>query len=316
MNDTSASLYAAWYEALPAFFRGMMPPGIVPLPAGPAADAATGLAPPIDQVGKALGVMSAGLAQLYQSYLPFLTQGGVSADAFKAILDAGNASLARLRDAAAQTAASLPELMAAPAYGSFPFWNPWMSAWMPVQHDAEASQLLQLGMERVFGGLGDAFGLRPVRELEAAGREIAAAAAARQRAQAEYLALWAEAWNQGTQRMLRELVAMGGRGERVESMLALIRLWAKNVDAAVHEAMQSERGLALTAEVTRAATSYRLHLQKAVALASESMHLPTQADVDEAYREIQELKRELRRLKKALPAAGQKKLRRLRESDA
>jgi hypothetical protein len=167
-------------------------------------------------------------------------------------------------------------------------------------------------MERAFGGLGDAFGLRPVHELEAAWREIAAAAVARQRSQAEYLALWAAAWSEGTQRMVRDLAAMGGRGERVESMLALIRLWATSVDAAVHEAMQSERGLALTAEVIRAATSYRQHVQKAVARASESMHLPTQADVDEAYREIQELKREIRRLKKALPVAQQRKLREAR----
>jgi hypothetical protein len=312
MFDTADSLYAAWYEALPAFFRGMMPPGSVPPPARQPSEPSPDLSYPTHQVGKALEIMSAGLAQLYQAYVPLLAQGGLNADVFKAIVAAANEAHKQMQDVAARASVSQPDIAAAPALG---FWNPWWSAWTPARADRAAPNVLQLGMERAFGGLGDAFGLRPARELEAAWREIAAAAAAKQRSQAEYLALWAEAWGEGTRRMLRDLAAMAGRGERVESMLALIRLWATSVDAAVHEAMQSERGLALTAELTRAATGYRRHLQKAVALASESMHLPTQADVDEAYREIQELKRELRRLKKALPVAEQHKLRQARESE-
>jgi hypothetical protein len=315
MLNTADSLYAAWYQALPAFFRGMMPPGNAPSEGEPA-EAPAGLPYPANPLGKALEILGAGLTQLYQSYLPLLAQGGLNADAFKVIVDASNDARERLLDAAARSPDSLPEIAPPAAFASFPLWHAWHTAWTPGAAPSEASNLLQLGMERAFGGLGDAFGLRPARELEAAWREIGAAAAAKQRTQAEYLALWAEAWGEGTQRMLRELSAMAGRGERVESMLALIRLWATSVDAAVHEALQSERGVALTAAVTRAATSYRHHLQKAVALASESMHLPTQADIDEAYREIQELKRELRRLKKALPPAQQRKLRQARESES
>lgn len=316
MPDTANSLYAAWYEALPVFFRSMMPPGWVASSAPEPTALPPGLSSPADQVGKALEIMSAGLTQLYQSYLPLLGPGTLNAEAFKAVLDAGSEASSRLREAASRTSAALPGMPSAPMLGAFPLWNAWWSAWAPARTDAAVSDPLQVGMERVFGGLGDAFGLRPARELDAAWREIAAAAAGKQRVQAEYLALWAEAWRDGTQRMLRDLAAMAERGERVESMLALTRLWAKGVDGAVHEAMQSERGLALTAEVMRAATSYRRHVQKAVALASESMDLPTRADVDEAYREIQELKREVRRLRKALPAAEQRKLRRARASDA
>ena len=109
---------------------------------------------------------------------------------------------------------------------------------------------------------------------------------------------------------------MGARGEPVESLLVLIRLWANAVDAPMHATMQSERGLAVTAKAVRAATEHRQRLQKAVALASEALHVPTRADVDEAYREIQELKRELRRLKKALPPSVLKKLTPARESEA
>ena len=187
---------------------------------------------------------------------------------------------------------------------------------MPGAHpQAAGTGQLQHGIERTFGGLGDAFGLGPLRELEQAWREMLIASAAKQRAQVEYLALVAQAWNKGTLGLLQELQAMGARGERVESLLAFIRLWAKSVDAPLHETMQEARGLEVTAKVIRAASQHREQLQKTIGLASEALHVPTRKDMDDAFREIQELKRELRRLKKALPATAQKKLTQSRESD-
>jgi hypothetical protein len=46
------------------------------------------------------------------------------------------------------------------------------------------------------------------------------------------------------------------------------------------------------------------------------LRVGTCKDMDDAFREIQELKRELRRLKQALPAATQKKLLPNQEADA
>jgi hypothetical protein len=51
--------------------------------------------------------------------------------------------------------------------------------------------------------------------------------------------------------------------------------------------------------VIRAASLHREQVQKTVALASTALHVPTRAEMDSAFKEIQELKRELRRLKKA-----------------
>ena len=169
---------------------------------------------------------------------------------------------------------------------------------------ALASNPLATGMERTFGALADAFGLGPGRELATVWAELIAAATARQAAQAEYLLTVAEAWRKGTEQLMVDLAAMGRRGERAESMLALLRLWAKVVDAALHDAMQSEQGLQATARVVRAATRQRQQLQRVAGLVGDCLHIATRADVDEAYREIQELKRELRKLKKSAPAAA------------
>jgi class III poly(R)-hydroxyalkanoic acid synthase PhaE subunit len=196
-------------------------------------------------------------------------------------------------------------------------WTSLFSGHVPgEQGKPVGANQLQLGIERTFGGLGEAFGLGPMRELQQAWREMLTAGIAKQRSQAEYLAIAVQAWVEGTQGLLQELQAMGARGERVESLLAFIRLWAKAIDGPMHDAMQNGRGLQATAKLIGASTQYRQQLQKAIGLASEAMYVPTRADMDNAFREIQELKRELRRLKKALPPAAQKRIVQAREQTA
>jgi hypothetical protein len=281
MTDSPTSLYAAWLDALPDLFRAMVPA------AGPAGtqplagddDQGDSMAYPADQIANALGMLDGILTQLYQGYLPLLAKGGLTAEPLYALALASTDAMNRL------LAGMTNPLAAMPATGQ-----------------------LQLGIERTFGGLAEAFGLGPMRELKQAWKEMAVASAAKQRAQVEYVALVAQAFGAGTQGLVRELQAMGARGERVESLLAFIRLWAKAVDAPLHETMQGAAGLEITAKVIRASTQHRQQLQKAIGLASVALHVPTRTDMDEAFREIQELKRELRRLKRALPASAQKKL--------
>ena len=307
MNDSASSLYSAWFDALPAFFRSMTPmQGFGFVPPAIAATAASSMPFPADQVTQALNMTSGLLGQLYQSYVPMLTQGGFGADAMKALSNAATDAQQKLQQMLQLPAGGWPDMQLLGGLGQAQpaqAWNTLMGS-----SGGDASRLLQLGMQRTFGGLSDAFGLRPARELDEAFREMATASVAKQRTQLEYLALWTEAWNEGTQRLVKELTAMGARGERVDSMLALLRLWAKNVDGAVHEAMQSERGLKITANVIRAASTHREQVQKAVGVLSQALYVPTREEMDLAYREIQELKRELRRVKKALPAEARKKL--------
>ena len=320
MTETQTSLYNLWFETLPGFFRAMMPPGAVVTGASQDtgnAEPASALPFPADQIAKALGAMNGTLPQLYQAYLPLLAQGGLTTEPLQALVNAATGNFNRLREALSVSGSTWPDLqqwngmtqLARP-------WNLWTGALMAGEHPHANTPLpLQVGMERTFGGLAEAFGLGPMRQVDEAWREMLSAAFAKQRAQLEYLLVVGEAWNKGTERLLHELNELGARGERIESLLAFIRLWAKTVDAAMHEAMQSERGLAATTKVMRAAMRHSQQLQKAVGLASEALHMPTRADVDEAYREIQELKREVRRLKKSLqPAVPAKESARVKKS--
>ena len=313
MTDSPTSLYAAWIDALPQVFRALVPAGAAAPTGAPEAGAfATASLPfPAEQIGTALNALDGILTQLYQGYLPLLAKGDLGAEPLKALAANGTEAFKRLLAGMALPTGAMPAM---PDWGgltsSLQPWTALLQGFIPgagAAQPAAASQL-QLGIERTFGGLGDAFGLRPMRDLEQAWREMLGASAAKQRAQVEYLALVVQAWNTGTQGLLKELQAMGTRGERVESLLAFIRLWAKAVDAPLHEIMQGSQGLEVTAKVIRAASQHREQLQKTIAIASEALHVPTRKDLDEAFREIQELKRELRRLKKALPVAAQKKL--------
>jgi hypothetical protein len=319
MTDSTTSLYTAWLDVLPQAFGAMVPAtGIAaaPSPAGGPSDGHA-FPFPVDQISAATKALDGILTQIYQGYLPLLAKGGVTGEPFKALASTANEAFNRLLASASTAAGAMPALAGwAEVTQSMQPWTASLPGLVPgAPGTGPGSGQLQLGIERTFGGLAEAFGLGPMRELAQAWREMLVAGAAKQRAQIEYLALVVEAWNQGTQGLLQELQAMGARGERVESLLAFIRLWARAVDAPLHETMQGSRGLEVTAKVIRAASQHRERLQKTIGLASEALHVPTRKDMDEAFREIQELKRELRRIKKVLPVATQKKLTQARESD-
>lgn len=281
--DGSASLYDWWLKAVPAF-----------LGAAPAAPPPPGEGQPLPfptpQMAEALQRTRGMLDSLYGGLLRTLAAAdpGGELRSFESFVHERVSGIAdqfsHLGDPA-----SGPADMA--RFGSKLFATPMAAL-------GDAMKPLSLNLERAYGGLADAFGLAPMRELEQAGRDAAEAALSRQRAQVDYLGVVADALVKAARTMNDELAEMGRRGERIETVLALARVWARVTDEAMHEALQSPRGLKSAAALLRAAPLSRQQQQRVVALASQALNMPTRAEVDDAYREIQELKRELRRLRK------------------
>jgi Poly(R)-hydroxyalkanoic acid synthase subunit (PHA_synth_III_E) len=162
-------------------------------------------------------------------------------------------------------------------------------------------QSYMTGFDRTFGGLFDALGFGPVRKLQAATQDLAAASLAQNQSRAAYAMLVQGAFATGLERLIMQLAKMADAGERVESVLTLLRMWAVHTEQAVHEVLQSEQGLAATAALTRAGLSHRRKLQQVAAIAADSLDLATRRELDEVYREIHELKRELRALRAPAP---------------
>lgn len=292
----SEPLYSWWFNLIPSFFGagGAKAPG-----EGWQREASEepGAPPAVGHVAQALEMTRQLMTPLYQAFLQALLANPQPEQAFGKLVEQSIAGLRSASLALAGIGRSMP-----PPGGAWPAgWNLLSD---PMAALGEATKPLSLNLERTYGGLADAFGLAPSRELQHAGREMLASAFAKRQAQAEYLALATGALAKGAETTMTRLREMGRRGESVDSLLALVRLWARATDEAVHVAMQTPEALDASAKLLRAAMRSRQQQQRVVAIASEALNVPTRAEVDAAYREIQDLKRELRRLKKAGPAAS------------
>lgn len=148
--------------------------------------------------------------------------------------------------------------------------------------------------DRAYGALSDGVGMGPARELYSAWRGVTNASVAQQDARMHYVSLLQAAYAKGFQNLLTALSARADTGERIDSVLALIRLWAQSTEQAVHEVLQSEAGLAATAALMRADLAHRKRLQHASGVMADQFDMASRRELDEAFREIQALKRELR----------------------
>jgi class III poly(R)-hydroxyalkanoic acid synthase PhaE subunit len=252
---------------------------------------------PVGQVSQALHLTQQLLGPLYQGYFQSLLANPEPGKAFVAFQELMHEQLKKSSDALGGLAQTLAAPQSALSAGN---WN-LMKA--PMEMFGKAVGPLSLNLERAYGGLADAFGLASSREWRGAGREMAAATLEKQQAQAEYLSLVVGAMAKGSEGVLARLKAKGEKGETIDSLLGLVRLWSYALDESMHAALQSPKALEASARLIRASSRARLQKQRMVVIASESLNIPTRAEVDDAYREIQELKREVRRLRKSMSPA-------------
>lgn len=294
LHAAAEPLYRWWLGAMPGLFAGLAPAGQDA--AGTPAQGTPGPFP-VDQLGQALKLTQHWLGSLYEAYLRTLitSQPGDEMRSFENLVVDRVAGMADRLVGVGQAFSGHPNLAELNA----------RLTGASLTALGEALKPLSLNLERAYGGLADAFGLAPLRALEEAGRDTALASAAHRQAQLEYLEVVAGALHQGAEALTVRLAEMAQRGESVNSLLALVRLWARTTDEAMHGAMQSPRALEVSAKLLRAAARSRQQQQRVVAIASEALNVPTRAEVDEAYREIQELKRELRRLRKGSGAPAE-----------
>ncbi len=310
-NRGSQAAYDFWLGLIPQFlgqFGGH--PAAAP---GAETETPAGLPFPLDQIAKAAGMTQQSLQSMALWLGPVLQAGGTSN------LLAQWASAAPLfsfgKPEEATPMAAMMQSMMAPwtalmsnaagammqpsqGAGASPLaaWQALGQNWsgMAKQMTAASAAPFETAFDRTYGALSDALGLAPARKLGTAWRDVVATALAQQEARNQYALLVQGAFAQGLERLTGVLADKAAAGERVDSVLALIRLWTVNTEQAVHETLQSEAGLAATAALIRTDLAYRKKMQQVAAVLAEQFQMATRQEVDEAYREIQALKRELR----------------------
>jgi class III poly(R)-hydroxyalkanoic acid synthase PhaE subunit len=283
-------LYAWWLNLIASLAGGSVAqvPEAADAPASPF---------PVAQMSEALQLTRQLLGPLYQGYFQSLLAHQDPGKAFVSFQEQIHDQLKAASVALDTFARTLVSPQATLATGS------WGLMKAPMEMLGQALGPVSLNLERAYGGLADAFGLASSREWQGASRQMAVSAIEKQQAQAEYLSLIVGALAKGSEGVMARLRSIGEKGETVDSLLALVRLWSHALDESMHAALQSPEALEASARLVRAASRVRQQKQRMVAIASESLNMPTRAEVDEAYREIQELKRELRRLRKSMPRA-------------
>jgi hypothetical protein len=309
----SKAAYDFWLGLIPQFLGqwGGFVPGAAPGGAGAVPD---GLKFPLDQIAKAAAMTQQSLQGISQTLVPalqagvpdLLAQWAKAAPAFSsakpgdAAAPSPQAALAPWLAFMSNAAAAMPSASTLPPGVAPPFPQAPLQAvsqaWVDMASRVTGASPAQVdaAFDRTYGALSDGVGLGPARKLQAAWRDVLRASTAQQDARSHYAMVVQEAFVQGFQRLLTALAAKADAGERVDSVLALIRMWAVNTEQAVHQTLQSERGLAATAALIRSELAYRKTMQQMAAVLADQFDMASRRELDAAFREIQALKRELR----------------------
>jgi Poly(R)-hydroxyalkanoic acid synthase subunit (PHA_synth_III_E) len=295
-HEQAASLYRYWWESIESAFRALAPATTAPAMPTFAENqpGAGGVHETVKPIADALELNRRLLERLYGVFIPLL--GNTASLDWQAIqkkmLDNWASAFANPAQAGAEGRSPLST-----SYGVF-FANP-----------------LYQGVERTFAALTDAFGFGPSKILQDALSNLIAAERERQVAQIEYVTMLGTTWRQIVEGVTARLSEMASKGEAGSSLLGWARLWASVADECVHQTMQSERGLEITAKYIRAVLRLQQSRNRLIELVSETLNVPTRAEMDEAYREIQQLKRQLRQLRHERQPPAKRKLTRALTQD-
>jgi hypothetical protein len=300
-NEQSAALYRTWFGMVDQWARMFSPwlqPSGNPFAAAPTgADAdVQGVPEAVKPIAEALDLTRRLLSQSYAALGAAPPgqdwQGLAAANAgrLKAFVEAGAVAQRQWLESSTRAFGALGR--AWPGGGQSLASGPWSLL------DVRTTHPLLDGLDRTFSALADAFGLGPSRALRDAWRELIAADLERRKAQLDYFAVVAGAWSDVVDGVGIRLREMGARGERVDSLMALVRLWAGVAEKTLHEALQSKPGLDATAAYVRAALRYRQQQNRVVETLSGLAGVPTRTEVDDAAFEIQTLKRQVRELQR------------------
>lgn len=116
----------------------------------------------------------------------------------------------------------------------------------------------------------------------------------------EYQVVMADAWTKIFERVMQESIKRAEEDKPIQSLRDLIRLWTGVADETLADVFRSEAYVQAQGRLFTATMKYRMHEQDIVETFLKPGYIPTRSEVDEAHRNIYELRKEVKALKKAL----------------
>jgi len=138
----------------------------------------------------------------------------------------------------------------------------------------------------------------------------------------DYMIVMSDGWNGVYEEVLKEMMNRAEQGKPIETVRDLVRMWTTVADRSFDQVFRSEKYSQVQGEFVSAYMEYRVHEQRIVDEMMKYSHFPTRTEMDEAHRNIYELRKEVKALKKQLngaakqPAAAPKKTTSTKKADA
>lgn len=117
---------------------------------------------------------------------------------------------------------------------------------------------------------------------------------------ADYHVLLARTSAKAFEQVMQELVSLSEKGEKIDSIRELMNLWMDTVDQTFSKLYKTEEYLNVQRDLSTAVMTYRMKEQEIVEVMMKMLNLPTRGELDDAYRSLYELRKEVKQLKKAL----------------
>jgi class III poly(R)-hydroxyalkanoic acid synthase PhaE subunit len=105
------------------------------------------------------------------------------------------------------------------------------------------------------------------------------------------------------EKLMQDLVALAQKGEPVDDWRKFQQMWSRIVDEKFEETFSQEENLKIRGKLLNALNYYRLQQQELVEFWMETMNMPVRSEIDEIHRNVYELRKEVKSLKKRLAAA-------------
>jgi class III poly(R)-hydroxyalkanoic acid synthase PhaE subunit len=116
----------------------------------------------------------------------------------------------------------------------------------------------------------------------------------------DYQLVMAEIQMQSFAELIRELNLLAAKGEKVEDWQQFQQLWSRVADKVFEQAFCSEDNLKVRGRLLNATNHYKLRQQELMELWMKSLNMPTRSEVDEVHKNIYDLRKEIKGLKKTL----------------
>jgi class III poly(R)-hydroxyalkanoic acid synthase PhaE subunit len=116
----------------------------------------------------------------------------------------------------------------------------------------------------------------------------------------EYQLLINEAWSGVMEEVLKDMMTRAEKGTPITTVRDLIKLWTGAADRSFDTVFRSDKYAEVQGKFVSTYMEYRVSEQAMMEAMLKYTHFPTRGEVDEAHRNIYELRKEVKLLKKAM----------------